>query len=49
MEEIHGLTAEDLSCRDEWQKELLDLYEANELDWFSRSSKNWLLKGDNNT
>jgi hypothetical protein len=27
----------------------MDIYEADELFWLSRSSENWILKGDNNT
>jgi hypothetical protein len=49
LEEIQILSAEELTCRAAFQKELLDRYEANELYWFSRYSENWLLKQDNNT
>jgi hypothetical protein len=27
----------------------MDIYEADELFWLSRSIENWILKGDNNT
>jgi hypothetical protein len=47
QEEIQTLTAEELFQRAEMQKELSELYEADELFWYSRSSADWLLKGDN--
>jgi hypothetical protein len=40
MEEMRGLTGEDLACRAAWQKEILDSYEVDELYWYSRSSEN---------
>jgi hypothetical protein len=49
LEEIRNLSNEDLILKAKLQKKLMDIYEADELFWLSRSSENWILKGDNNT
>jgi hypothetical protein len=49
LEEFQALSDEDLAFRASLQKELLDLYEADDIFWYSRSSEHWLLKGDNKT
>jgi hypothetical protein len=40
LEKIQSLNAEELACRAAFQKELLELHEADELYWLSRSSEN---------
>jgi hypothetical protein len=49
LEELGPL--DDISCKRkvEWKVELLQILEDEELYWFKRSHKNWLLKEDNNT
>jgi hypothetical protein len=49
LEEIRNLSNEDLILKAKLQKKLMDIYEADELFWLSRSIENWILKGDNNT
>jgi hypothetical protein len=49
LEKIRNLSNEDLILKAKLQKKLMDIYEADELFWLSRSSENWILKGDNNT
>jgi hypothetical protein len=48
MEEVQVLDASDLNLRPPLHKELTQVYEADELYWYSRPISNWLLKGDNN-
>jgi mannosylglycoprotein endo-beta-mannosidase len=49
LEEDNILSGPLFARKGEIQFKLMQIYEEEELYWFSRSSEKWLLEGDNNT
>jgi hypothetical protein len=49
LEEDNILTGDQYARKGTIQATLMQIYEEEEAFWFERSSKQWLLEGDNNT